>query len=175
MIVAPEAFDEHERIRRLHSLRILDTPVDPRFDALVARALALFPGASIAAVSLVDTQRHWFKASRGLSVNEISRSISLCAHALLGSKVMVVPDASRDRRFADNPLVLGAPAIRFYAGAPLTGAVGALCVIGTKARKASEAEIEGLARLALLVDAQLLMHGALCELDRHRGAETPLT
>ena len=88
------------------------------FDRLVSLAARLF-NVPIALVSLVDDERQWFKARCGLDVEQTPRSISFCVYAILGDDVMVVPDATLDPRFAENPLVTGGPRIRFYAGAPL--------------------------------------------------------
>lgn len=75
--------------------------------------------APISLVSIVEAQRQWFPARTGLDVSETPRETSFCAHAMRGTDIMIVPDATRDTRFVDNPLVTGAPHIRFYAGAPL--------------------------------------------------------
>jgi len=132
-----------DEVRRLKSLRrysILDTPPEAAFDriaSLAARMLSM----PMAAVTLVDEKRQWFKACSGLDVRETSRECSFCAHTILADDVFIVPDALNDRRFSDNALVTGAPHIRFYAGYPLKAAdgsnIGALCVIDTKPRELS--------------------------------------
>ncbi len=161
MVAAHLAYDEPERLKRLADFCLLDTPADPRFDSLVARALALFPGASAAALTLVAAQRVWFKSVRGMEPGEAPRESAFCSHAILGSRMMIVPDLTLDCRFATNPLVTGKSGLRFYAGAPLTGGVGTLCVFGTQALRPSPAQVDGLAKLALLADTQMLMHAAL--------------
>ncbi|MAU99143.1 MAG: hypothetical protein CMP81_25220 [Fulvimarina sp.] len=155
---------EAVRIRRLHDIGILDTGRDAVFCGYAEEALTLFPGASIAAVTLVDTDRQWFKAVVGLEVRETPRGVSFCSHTIQSSGTMVVEDATKDERFADNPLVTSAPGIRFYAGVKLTSGIGALCVIGRKPRQATEAEMFRLEKLTQYVDIQLLAHGSLFNL-----------
>ena len=152
------------RIRRLRDLGILDTDPDKVFGSFVEQALALMPGTCIAAITLVDTDRQWFKAIVGLNVKETPRNQSFCAHTIQTSGTMVVEDATQDERFADNPLVTSAPDIRFYAGVKLTSGIGALCVIGQKPRRATDAEIFKLKKLADYVDIQMLAYGALFNL-----------
>jgi len=110
--------DESERLAALRALNLLDTPAEPRFDRLARIAQRHF-GVDIALVSLIDTERQWFKSRQGLDVCETHRDVSFCGHAILKEEVLCIPDALEDPRFADNPLVTGAPHIRFYAGAPV--------------------------------------------------------
>ncbi len=138
MPTAPLPLDEDERLVALRGLAVLDTPPEAEFDALV-QAAALVCGVPISLVSLVDASRQWFKANHGLAgASETPREQAFCAHAILQDGIFEVADATADPRFADNPLVIGAPDIRFYAGAPLRladgQAVGTLCVIDRKAR-----------------------------------------
>ncbi len=156
--------NEDLRLTRLTRLKVLDTARDPLFEEIVASALASFPGTTMSAVSLVDRDRQWFKAAAGLDVRQTSRDVSFCAHAMHGELPMVVEDASRDPRFAENPLVTAAPSIRFYAGAPLVDGVGALCVIGTAPRRASEAELSKLRALATRVNIHLMFHATFANL-----------
>lgn len=129
--------EERARLAALAATQLLDTDPDPRFDR-ITRLAANTLGAKIALVSLVDKDRQWFKSCIGLDISETSREVSFCVHAIEQPDVMVVLDATRDVRFADNPLVTGEPFIRFYAGAPLvteTGlALGTLCIIDTEPR-----------------------------------------
>jgi GAF domain-containing protein len=140
---------------------ILDSPGDQLFRGFAEHALALLPGTSIAAVSLVDANRQWFKTIVGLDAKETPRIVSFCSHTIETTGVLVVEDATLDSRFAANPFVTSAPGIRFYAGIKLVGGLGALCVIGQRPRRATEAEIDKLSKLAQYVDIQLLAHGTL--------------
>src|SRR4051794_3244171 len=115
---APLAVDEAERLAALRRLEILDTPPEEAFDRL-GRLTAAMVGTPMAVISLVDESRQWFKARLGLEATETPREIAFCAHAILGDQPLVVEDATRDPRFADNPLVTGEPFIHFYAGAPI--------------------------------------------------------
>ena len=113
----------------------------------------------IALISLVDRDRQWFKSRTGLDLDETARDRAFCAHAILGDEVMQVSDAFADERFADNPLVTGAPRIRFYAGAPLSLeagiAVGTLCVIDHRARNLDPEQLGLLTDLSKLVEREL--------------------
>ncbi len=125
--------DEELRLASLRALAVLDSGVEPLFDALT-KAAAAVTHRPIALISLVDTDRQWFKSNVGLpGVSETPRDSAFCAHAILGSSLLEVADAKDDPRFADNPLVTGEPNIRFYAGAPITlhdgMRMGTLCVI----------------------------------------------
>ena len=134
------------------------------FSQLAERALAVVPGTSIAAISLIDNDRQWFKSAIGLDMSETPRSVSFCAHTIQTPGLMVVPDATKDERFTANPLVLSEPHIRFYAGIRLMDGVGALCVIGRAPRQITEAEVTKLETLAQYVNIQLLAHGTLFNL-----------
>lgn len=125
------------RIAALARYNIMDTPAEVEFDDVV-RLVSLICDAPIATVTLLDSRRQWFKAKLGLDVSETPIDQAFCRHAITQTEPMIVPDASQDPRFADNPLVTGAPHIRFYAGAPLIGsdgiAIGTLCTIDRKPR-----------------------------------------
>ena len=158
MIAPAMPSDDAARVKALHDLDVLDTQAEERFDRITRLAIDVF-GAPIAMVSLVDESRQWFKSRQGLAPTETPREISFCGHAITGPDVLVVPDALADERFADNPLVLGEPDIRFYAGAPLHTvdgfAVGTLCVIDTRPREWTKRESEVLRDLADLVEIEL--------------------
>lgn len=153
---------ESLRLAKLRSFAILDTPEEKEFDTIVALAQRLL-GCPVVLVSLVDDHRQWFKARCGVDATETPRDIAFCAHAMLGPDIMVVEDATRDPRFADNPLVTGPLGIRFYAGVPLRPAapgfddslpgIGTLCVIDTKPRTLSDADMALLRELGALAAA----------------------
>ena len=151
-------WDDDERVAALCALNILDTVQEERFDRLTRLAAAAF-SVPISLVSLVDRDRQWFKSRTGLEAPETPRSSSFCSHAVAGSEMLVVHDAASDARFADNPLVLGAPHIRFYAGQPIFSAdgfaVGTLCVIDDAPRAFSEADRHQLCDLAALAEDEL--------------------
>lgn len=134
---APPPRNEAERLIALQNLDVLDTRAEPEFDELVSCARTAFD-VKIALISLVDADRQWFKARCGLDVCQTGREEAFCAHAILGDKPFVVLNASLDRRFARNPLVTGAPHLRFYAGAPLilptAEAIGTFCLIDPEPR-----------------------------------------
>jgi GAF domain-containing protein len=159
-----EADQEAQRLQRLHELGILDSPENQMFRGLAEQALALFPGASIAAVSLIDSDRQWFKTIVGMNAKETPRSQSFCSYTIEAPKLMVIEDATQDSRFQSNPFVTAGPGIRFYAGIKLMKGVGALCVIGRTPRQATESELTKLTKLAGLVDIQLMAHGTLTAL-----------
>jgi len=150
--------DEQARLETLRSLGILDTPQEERFDHLTRIAKRLF-GVPIALVSLVDENRQWFKSCIGLSVSETSRDISFCGHAILGDDLFIIPDTLKDERFADNPLVLNDPYIRFYAGYPLSAPngrkLGTLCIIDRQPRSFGKEDLEALKDLVLMVEREL--------------------
>ncbi|MDH5511759.1 MAG: sensor domain-containing diguanylate cyclase [Gammaproteobacteria bacterium] len=150
--------DEQARLETLRSLNILDTPPEERFDRLTRMAKRLF-GVPIALVSLVDENRQWFKSCFGLSASETSRDISFCGHAILGNDPFIIRDTIVDERFADNPLVLNDPHIRFYAGCPLSAPngrkLGTLCIIDRQPRSFGKEDLEALKDLASMVEREL--------------------
>ena len=168
---------ERERLAALRALDLVGSAPEPHFDAVCRTAQALF-GVPICLISLVEEHDQWFKARCGLDLPGTSRAVSFCAYAIQSDAVFVVEDATRDPRFADNPLVTGPPHIRFYAGAPLILRpgirVGTLCLIDTKRRRLSAQEARGLEDLARVVVAHLRLHEALREgeiLARARAAD----
>lgn len=175
---APLPADEAERIEALRALDILDTEAEDRFDRVTRIACQVF-SAPIALVSLVDSNRQWFKSRVGVNACETSRDFSFCAHALFEDEVLHVEDALKDERFFDNPLVTGEPWIRFYAGCPLQVGnykMGTLCVIDTKPRPFGEEEKRLLTDLAALVEHDLASEcrastDSLTKLANRRGFE----
>lgn len=170
---------EDERMHALHALNILDTQPEERFDRLTRLARRLFD-VPIALVSLVDSNRQWFKSCQGLTLTETPRDVSFCAHAILSDQILMIPDAGSDERFQNNPLVTGEPKIRFYAGCPLKvgngSNVGTLCLLDTRPR-VLDAEERGLLRdLASMAEQeiaalQLASIDDLTQLSNRRGFE----
>jgi len=160
MITAPIPHDEAERLADLRALNLLDTPPEERFDRLVELASGVF-NVPIAYVALVDSDRQWFKAKCGLTVDQTGREISFCGHAILQDEPLVIPDATLDERFRDNPLVVDEPNLRFYAGCPLRGAsgykVGTFCLAGTQPRSLDETELKRFRQLAEIAESELQM------------------
>jgi diguanylate cyclase (GGDEF)-like protein len=150
--------NEASRLSALRSLDILDTFAEERFDRLTRLARRLFD-VPIALVSLVDAERQWFKSCEGMGVSETPRNISFCGHAILGESILLVPDTYRDERFRDNPLVLGEPWIRFYAGCPVRAPdgskLGTLCVIDTRPRVLDDGDLQSLRDLAQMAEQEI--------------------
>ena len=170
MQTPPIPENELGRLEALRSYEILDTEAEQAFDDLTAVAAHVLD-VPIALVSLVDEDRQFFKSKHGLAASETSRDVSFCAHAILKpDEVMVVPDASADERFADNPLVTGELGIRFYAGTPLVdndgNALGSLCTIDQKPREVTPEQIGALQKLGRLAMSQMNMRIRQRELTR---------
>jgi anti-sigma regulatory factor (Ser/Thr protein kinase) len=161
--------EERDRLQALRSYRILDTEPEKAFDdlALLASQICDTP---IALITLVDAERQWFKSRVGVSARETSRDIAICSHAIRGRDVFIVPDALKDERFRDNPLVVSEPKLRFYTGAPLITsegyALGTLCVLDMRPRTLNAKQLEALQALRRQVVAQLELRRNLYELER---------
>lgn len=156
---APTPANERERLKALRHLRILDTPPEMTYDDLTLLASEIC-GTPIAAVSLVDEDRQWFKSKLGLDVSQTPRDAAFCAHAIMSSNgPLIVEDATKDARFADSDLVTGSPGVRFYAGTPLVmsdgNAVGTLCVVDRVPRRITESQRRALEVLGREVVAQM--------------------
>ncbi len=150
--------DERTRLETLRSLNLLDTAPEERFDRLTRLAKRMF-GVPISLVSIVDADRQWFKSKQGLDADETPREISFCGHAILGDEVFIIPNALKDDRFADNPLVTGEPNIRFYAGCPLKvhngSKLGTLCLIDRAPRNFDEEDLALLRDLAAMAEQEI--------------------
>lgn len=150
--------DENKRLETLRTLNLLDSAPEERFDRLTRLAKRMF-GVPISLVSLVDSNRQWFKSAQGLEATETPREISFCGHAILGEDIFMVPDALSDERFSDNPLVVDEPKIRFYAGCPLKvsngSKLGTLCLIDREPRDFPEEDLELLRDLAIMAEQEI--------------------
>jgi diguanylate cyclase (GGDEF)-like protein len=175
---SPDVEREAERIATLNSLMIMDTAPELEFDTIVTTAQRLL-GCKIALISLVDRERQWFKAKRGIVVEETPRAMAFCAKAVESDDGLVVADATKDSRFSDNPLVTDEPHIRFYAGIPIRAKsmtndavslpMGTLCVIDDQPRVVGQDEVAILKQLAGLVE--VLMETRRLALSAARIAE----
>lgn len=158
MIIAPYPHNEQARLATLKQYDILDTESDPALNAMVQLASYICQ-TPIAAISLIDERRQWFKASAGLDVTETPRDIAFCSHAIIQEDPLVVQNALLDDRFFDNPLVTSDPEFRFYAGVPLTTAkghhLGTLCVIDRIPRTLTPEQLNAIKVLAQNVMAHL--------------------
>jgi two-component system, cell cycle sensor histidine kinase and response regulator CckA len=158
MKTAPIPKNEAERLAALRRYDILDTPAEEAFDDFT-RLASQICATPVALISLVDTDRQWFKSKAGLDLSETPRDVAFCAHSIQESTLLEVPNALKDERFRTNPLVVGDPNIRFYAGAPLTTPdgfkIGALCVIDRVPRQLSPEQRAAMEILGRQVVAQM--------------------
>jgi len=150
--------NEKERLEALQSLNILETPLEERFER-ITRLVCNTLDVAISAVSCIDLHRQWFKSIQGLNVDQTERCVAFCQHTIQDDKVLVIPDARFDDRFASNPLVTGDPGIVFYAGAPIFSEdgmpVATLCIIDREPRSLSDNEIQTLYDFARVVEEML--------------------
>jgi two-component system, cell cycle sensor histidine kinase and response regulator CckA len=175
-MTSPAKNNEARRLKVLWQYDVLDTVPEEVFDDLTELAARICE-APIALISLVDEDRQWFKSKVGVTINETSRDISFCAHAVKQQELFIIPDATKDLRFANNPLVTSDPKIRFYAGAPLITpdghALGTLCVIDKVPRELRAEQKQALRVLARHVMTQLELRRHARELAAaHEARET---
>src|SRR6201987_1759602 len=166
-MVPTKTANEQQRLETLRGYEILDTEPEAAFDDLTFLASYLCE-TPVALLSLGDAERQWFKSKVGVSIVETSRDIAFCASAILQPDVFIVPDASQDERFAENPLVVAEPKIRFYAGATLMThgqALGTLCVVDRIPRELRPEQLEALRALSRQVVAQLDLRRNLKQLE----------
>lgn len=156
MKMPPIPEEESERQKTLEQTGLLNSGSEVRFDRITRLAQQIF-SVPITLISLVDRDRQWFKSRQGLDAQQTPREISFCGHAILNSEVFVIENALVDQRFCDNPLVIGNPDIRFYAGAPLHSTkgyrIGTLCLIDNQPRSFSSKQRAMLKDLAATVEA----------------------
>jgi diguanylate cyclase (GGDEF)-like protein len=166
--------DEPGRLSALYRYEILDTDPEQAFADIIQIVKSIF-GVPMVAISLIDSDRQWFKASTGLNVPETSRSVAFCDYTIRSADALIVQDATQDPRFAENPFVTGPAGIRCYLGVPLTTPegynVGSLCIIGTEPRSFTEDDAKTLANFARLVMSQLELR-LLARRDGLTGALT---
>lgn len=165
---------EASRLQAVEALGLLDTPPEERFDRITRLAAQIF-GMPMALVTLVDRDRQFHKSRQGFALTQIPREQSFCQVAIQTSEVMVIPDATADARFQDNPLVTGPAHTRFYAGFPLAGPggqrVGALCVLDTSPRAFTSEQCQILRELGSIIERELVRQD---EVDRAARLQTQL-
>lgn len=149
--------NEAERLATLYKLQILDTEREERFDRVTRIACRLFD-VPIAVISFLEAERQWMKSTQGLDIKEAARKTSFCGHVILSDEMMVIEDASKDRRFHDNPFVVEKPNFRFYVGCPLKVQnynVGVFCLIDDKPRPSKELDTTIVKDLTQMVQMDL--------------------
>lgn len=159
MLTAPIKDDENERINVVKNLNILDTPAEERFDKITKKVVDRFK-VPICTISIIDSEREWFKSCQGLDFSEGNREISFCGHAMYSDYVFIIEDTLKDDRFKDNPYVIGPPYIRFYAGVSLRDKkskypIGVLCIKDIKVRTLSAIDITDFMDLAAEAEIEL--------------------
>lgn len=159
MILADQPQNETERLDFLKNLNVLDTPIEERFDR-ITRIVKKSIDIPIAAISLIDENRQWFKSIQGFDECQTSREDSFCSHAILKDEAFIIPDSHKDERFHDNPLVTNEPNIRFYAGIPLIMddgySIGTLCAFDTQPRQITKDQLDVLRDLSEIARNELM-------------------
>ena len=167
--------NEKERLESLRSLEILDTEPEERFDRITKLATKIF-NVPISTVTLVDANREWYKSVCGLDAHEGDRAISFCGHAMLADEIFIVSDTTKDERFVDNPMVIGKPFIRFYAGVPLISSdghrIGTFCIKSKEARELTEEEKDTLKGFGKWVELEINVHNLSTTIDSMKKSIT---
>ncbi len=175
MLTAPIPVNEKERLESLRSLEILDTEPEERFDRITKLATKIF-NVPISTVTLVDANREWYKSVCGLDAHEGDRAISFCGHAMLADEIFIVPDTTKDERFADNPMVIGKPFIKFYAGVPLISSdghrIGTFCIKSKERKELTEEEKETLKGFGKWVELEINVHNLSTTIDSMKKSIT---
>lgn len=173
MIAPAIPLNEHERLLALKSYQILDSSPDIDYDAIskIASEICQTP---ISLISLVDDDRQWMKSAIGIQVTETTREVSFCAHAInYPEETFIIEDATKDKRFFDNPMVIGGPKVVFYAGVPLINPegypLGTLCVVDHSPKKLSANQIESLKSLARQVSHLMELRKTNLRLEEKKG------
>jgi len=169
MPAAPLPENESARLKALRDYKVLDSTPEQAYDDIV-RLASYICKTPMAVITLIDSNRQWFKSKVGLEGTETSRDVAFCAHAILQpGEMTIVPDATKDARFADNPLVTGSPDIRFYAGAPLVTAggeaLGTLCVVDSVPKALDPGQLDALRTLSREVMVQLELRRSIETLE----------
>ena len=168
MIVAPKPMDESARLQALHALQILDTPSELRFELMVSH-LAELLSVPIVLLTLIDTNRQWFKAKHGVDVSEVPRDISVCAHAICdinsiqpSERIYEIYDLLADERFRENPLIIDSPYARSYISYVIQSTcgknIGTLCMVDLCAREYSKAEKDTIIGVGEIVNDLIVNH-----------------
>ncbi|MDP3964233.1 MAG: ATP-binding protein [bacterium] len=177
MKAAPIPKNEKERLGSLYQSALLDTEPEERFDRITRTATKLFD-VPISTLTLIDKKREWFKSACGIDEKEGKRAISFCGHALTADEVLVIPDTKKDARFFDNPMVIGKPFIRFFAGVPILNSdgqrIGVLCIKDTKPRKFSKSKQELLISLSAWAELEINSRNMSLALNSRRKLEAKL-
>lgn len=158
LVATADQHRERERLGALHALQILDTPPEERFDR-IARLAAMILGTPVGLIGFIDEDRQWFKAAHGTELVDVPLETSICRTAVVADEPLVVPDATRDARFAGFPTVTGEPHVRFYAGwpvhAPSGEALGTICVFDSTPRRPTEEQLAALRDLARIAELEI--------------------
>lgn len=176
MLRANIPVNEEARLKKLYDYAILDTAPESTFDRLTLLASRTF-NVPIAAISLIDSNRQWFKSAVGIDASEMPRDVAFCSYPVANGQSLVVADSTHDIRFARNPLVVGAPHVRFYAGVPLRTPdgyiIGTLCIADNQPRNFSSQDLAQLESLAATVIMQIELRSSVLKLKELYTASAP--